>query len=384
MKKITILLIALLFAGAGFAQFTPNKQGVKPANDVNKEISSTKALNDVYLDYYFAEETFYGGPVSQGGYFDRFIWTMNMNYSMAAGDTNELQYCLVAFDSLYDPYSGITWNKNAILGMTVDTVWFEFGHENNSGVADTLRVKIISLDGTGYPNEADVLWSEDIIGTSISDTNQYNFASVLYVTPGLDLGTKTEFGVVLEYWGNRLDTAGFIAGYGDQGPCNTMSTSAYESIFSPNSFSLWVQYAQYGILPTSSGANIYYDCDGDGSYTQGIDGENFIQDIDIWTKVTIEDNIGIDETKLGNVSLGQNYPNPFTKSTTIDYSLTSPSNISLEVYDITGRQIMVMNEGLKATGNHKITVDGSSLNTGVYYYTLIADDTRLTKRMVIE
>jgi len=385
MKKFTIVIALLLIAGIGFAQIPANKVGVKPANEVKKEISKTsdKATHTFFIDYYQAESNFYGGPVSQGGYFDRYIWDINMNYSTALGDTNHL-YCITAFDSLYDPYDDITYDKNSILSMTVDSIWFEFGHENNSGVNDTLRVKIIGLDASGYPQENNVLWSTDIIDMYLSDTNQYNFARIQAIAPNFDIGSAREFGVVIEYFGHRTDSAGFIAGYGDMGPCNTASTSAYRSLFYPNSFALWQEYESYGILPTASGGHIYYDCNQNGSFDPGVDGDDFIQNIDTWVKVTIEDNVGINENDLGVAVLGQNYPNPFSGTTTIDYQLTNSNDISLEVYDITGRQVLNVDEGFQTTGKHTITLNASSLNAGVYYYTLVAGNAKVTKRMIIE
>jgi len=384
MKKAIISILALCIISVSYSQKPLSKIGVKPANEVNKKTSPPeKGTTTFFIDYYQAESIFYGGPVSQGGYYDRFIWSTNMNYNMVLGDT-EILYCIVAFDSLYDPYDDVTYDKNSFQSMTIDTIWFEFGHENNSGIDDTLRVKIVSLNSSGYPQESTVLWSHDIIGTAITDTNQYNYASILNVAPGIQIGNHKEFGVVLEYYGHRTDTAGFIAGYGDMGPCNTMTTSAYQSLFYPNSFTLWQKYQTYGILPTSGGGFLYYDCNQNGQYDPGVDGEDFIEDIDIWCKVTVDDEIGIHENKPALDFLGQNHPNPYSNTTEIEYHLLSSQNVTLEIYDICGIKVDKIYEGIKTPGKHKIKYIGTSLPSGIYYYTLIAGENRLTKKMIVQ
>jgi hypothetical protein len=44
---------------------------------------------------------------------------------------------------------------------------------------------------------------------------------------------------------------------------------------------------------------------------------------------------------------------------------------------------MTTEQGNKAAGKHSVTIESSSLGSGVYFYTLKAGDTRLTKKMVI-
>jgi len=82
-------------------------------------------------------------------------------------------------------------------------------------------------------------------------------------------------------------------------------------------------------------------------------------------------------------SLEQNYPNPFTGKTEIDYNLASGSDVDLEVCDITGRTVMHINEGYKPGGQHKISLNAENLGAGVYYYTLKTKNFSNTKKMVI-
>ncbi len=86
-----------------------------------------------------------------------------------------------------------------------------------------------------------------------------------------------------------------------------------------------------------------------------------------------------------NYVLGQNYPNPFNPSTTIKFAIPKPGNISLQVYDLAGREIstLIRNIPLNA-GSFTVKFDGSSLSSGVYFYKLSADGNLVsTKKMVL-
>ncbi|MFC2097148.1 T9SS type A sorting domain-containing protein [Bacteroidota bacterium] len=82
-------------------------------------------------------------------------------------------------------------------------------------------------------------------------------------------------------------------------------------------------------------------------------------------------------------TLDQNYPNPFTTLTEVNYELASGSQVILEVCDITGRKVLEINEGYRPAGKHKIKVNANNLESGIYNYTLVSDNFRETKRMVI-
>ena len=82
-------------------------------------------------------------------------------------------------------------------------------------------------------------------------------------------------------------------------------------------------------------------------------------------------------------SLGENYPDPFNPSTTINYTLPEAAFVELKVYDIIGREVATLvNEYLPA-GSHQISFDGKRLASGVYLYRLKARDNTLTKKMVL-
>ena len=81
--------------------------------------------------------------------------------------------------------------------------------------------------------------------------------------------------------------------------------------------------------------------------------------------------------------LGQNYPNPFNPSTTFSYDLTKAGMVTLKVYDILGREIATLVNGQKQPGSYRVTFDGSSLVSGVYFYELRAGSYRDVKKMLL-
>ena len=81
--------------------------------------------------------------------------------------------------------------------------------------------------------------------------------------------------------------------------------------------------------------------------------------------------------------LFQNYPNPFNPVTQIKFDLAKNAQVKLSVYNISGQKVAELVNGTKQAGLHTVDFDGSKLNSGVYYYTLVADGNSFTKKMVL-
>ena len=80
-------------------------------------------------------------------------------------------------------------------------------------------------------------------------------------------------------------------------------------------------------------------------------------------------------------SLAQNYPNPFNATTNISFNLAEASNVSLNVYDITGRLVTTLVDGQMDAGSHVVAWDASNVSSGVYFYKLAAGAYTATKSM---
>lgn len=82
-------------------------------------------------------------------------------------------------------------------------------------------------------------------------------------------------------------------------------------------------------------------------------------------------------------ALGQNFPNPFNPSTRITYSLGEAAHVDLKVYDLLGNEVAALVNGRKDAGVHTASFDGSTLSTGMYFYTLRTKNFTETKRMML-
>lgn len=72
-------------------------------------------------------------------------------------------------------------------------------------------------------------------------------------------------------------------------------------------------------------------------------------------------------------ALSQNYPNPFNPYTTIEFYLPEPAIVSIQVYDILGREVAVlMDRSLMDEGDQVADFDGTELSSGIYIYRLSA------------
>jgi hypothetical protein len=82
-------------------------------------------------------------------------------------------------------------------------------------------------------------------------------------------------------------------------------------------------------------------------------------------------------------SLNQNYPNPFNPSTTISFTVSFKSFVSLKVFDALGREVWKLLSDELAAGTYTRQWNASALPSGVYFYRLQADLMTETKKLLL-
>lgn len=82
-------------------------------------------------------------------------------------------------------------------------------------------------------------------------------------------------------------------------------------------------------------------------------------------------------------NLSQNYPNPFNPSTTIKFGIPNSGNVSLKVYDMTGKVVENIVNNVLNAGSYEVNFDGSRLSSGVYFYKLETAEFTDVKRMIL-
>ena len=70
--------------------------------------------------------------------------------------------------------------------------------------------------------------------------------------------------------------------------------------------------------------------------------------------------------------LFQNYPNPFNPTTTISYQLPSDSKVLIKIYDILGKEVTTMFDGVQKAGYYENKFNANRLSSGMYIYRLSA------------
>ena len=330
---------------------------------------SSKSALDFWIDL---DSTDSYNQAQSGNMYQRRMWRLNTNYDLS--DTSSIYPAIrsvtVAFDTIIDSDDGIPIGYSHF-PILIDSIIVMVGQENNSGIDDTLIFQIIKLDSNNYPSDGinnNLYWVDTIIipyNISISG-NWLNSVPIGFpVFLGLyPIDPSDKFCVKVQYYGSKLDTFGIMAGYPARlgsGNC-TSDTLAMKSGFYPNSYTdyLRTNYNIGGVYPTSTGQDIFYDCNGNSIYDSLIDGDNYIQNAQISVKIEPY-SIGIPSISNGNSF--NIYPNPVTSILTIHQS-TPSTNQQLIITDVLGNE--VYHQAINNSNNQ--TIDISNLSSGVYFF----------------
>jgi len=85
----------------------------------------------------------------------------------------------------------------------------------------------------------------------------------------------------------------------------------------------------------------------------------------------------------GSFKLAQNYPNPFNPTTTIPYRLERPGKVNLVVFDMLGRPVTTLVNGVQSAGEYQVVFDGDGLASGTYFYQLRSGEQQQVRKMLL-
>lgn len=107
-------------------------------------------------------------------------------------------------------------------------------------------------------------------------------------------------------------------------------------------------------------------------------------------EISIEPPVGVDEgvSVPRNFALNQNYPNPFNMRTIISFNLPEPSPATVDIFDILGRKVTCVFDGLLEAGRHQVLWDGRNSNgdevtSGIYFYRLKSNERSEIRSMTL-
>jgi hypothetical protein len=126
-----------------------------------------------------------------------------------------------------------------------------------------------------------------------------------------------------------------------------------------------------------------------GSWRQVDAFNGALDDVRFYSRMLTEDEVqqvyegttGLDDKSSTVPVLTQNYPNPFSSSTTIMYSLARKTQTEIAVYDLLGHKVATLVHEYQNAGTYKVIWDASRFSAGVYIYQLKTNDFILTEKM---
>ncbi|MBX7044018.1 MAG: T9SS type A sorting domain-containing protein [Ignavibacteria bacterium] len=152
-----------------------------------------------------------------------------------------------------------------------------------------------------------------------------------------------------------------------------------------------------------SGNTIYRSTNGAASWTNAfVSGTAVFQDLDFavglngcsvgWAVgnagviAKMENLVGITTTSSevpSSYLLKQNYPNPFNPTTNITFALPKAGDVTLKVYDMSGKEVAVLVNEFKNAGSYLVGFNAANLPSGAYFYRIISGGFVETKKMML-
>ena len=91
-----------------------------------------------------------------------------------------------------------------------------------------------------------------------------------------------------------------------------------------------------------------------------------------------------DYAQIASFDVAQNFPNPATGSTTVTVTLEETTSLSFELFNMMGQSVFEVPAQSYSAGVQPFTFNASELSSGVYFYTVTAGETQVTKKMIVE
>lgn len=85
-----------------------------------------------------------------------------------------------------------------------------------------------------------------------------------------------------------------------------------------------------------------------------------------------------------NFSITQNFPNPYNGITRFGINMVKEGEVSVDVFNMVGEKVISMQPEKMGAGNHIISLNGSDLSSGVYFYRVTVDGSSLTQKMIVQ
>lgn len=259
------------------------------------------------------------------------------------------------------------------------------GTDEGADPGDTITFKINGLDAVPTVISGNLTWTSngDNSEVNLASGSTQNIAFSITSYPQDTLGAPGHtyrFYVGLQNDGNGLDFYGVNAAADSSGndAWSVMNQDTLSYADPGNTTTVWFDIT----LPVFGGGSDTVHVVHYAVYSE-IDNTVSASDSVIITKSITDVNDNPWADLPNSIDLYQNYPNPFNPVTSIAFNLPRQSNVQLEIINIQGQVVDVVNNGTLPAGYHEFEYDASSLSSGVYFYRLITDDSSQSRKMVL-
>ena len=329
-----------------------------------REIEVASGSGNIYVGGAFFDNITLNGFTANASVFNVFELKLDSNLTCqwlsSGGGTNGTWINGLAIDSNENTY--ITGHASG------DTVQFGSQYFNGYTMFDN-EIITLKVNASGTP-----LWLRHG-GSSVNDE-------------ALDIiADKNGNTIITGFLGGNVLTANFDT---VQVAIYTQSTHCFLARYDPNGTIVYARVMGGGSDDAGSGLTLANDST---FYFTGTAKSSAPWDVIVYNPCCLDPNFivakfhdtfnsistGINEFSTLNIS---SFPNPFQSTITLEFTITVAKNISLSVYDVTGRSLKNIPTQILQKGKNRITVDLSDLNNGIYFCQLTSNNEIQTVTLV--
>ncbi len=245
---------------------------------------------------------------------------------------------------------------------------YDVSDRSNPVILGQIDSPIIIYNHNGWPTEDGthlLITDERAEGTTV-DISVYDITDLSNPTLVDDYSDSTATVHNVQVRGNYAYASYYTAGikvFDLTDPTNMTEVGHYDT-FPGEGEDLKGAFGVYVFAPSG---NIYVNCE------TGL----YIFSFDNITGIETEEPVPAD------FELAQNFPNPFNPSTRIEFSLSAESDITLEIFDISGQKVTTLADGVWQAGSHTLRWDAAGYHSGIYFYRLTSNSHVQTRQMVL-